>query len=193
MKHRTLCRILCIHIVCRMKELRNPCQIVNQISKWNFMTAGKKSPSLVIRLIIGRGWGQGAQHSQALHAWFAHVPGLRVVMPSTVADARDLLIASVLCDDPVIFIDDKWLYSQEDHLLPIVETNLLHQKPKISIKGKHITIVASGYSSLLARNAATLLQKNKILGYQNDLSPFPGSSTNGKKHIFTHFLGQNNE
>lgn len=137
--------------------------IVNQAANWSHMFGGQAHPNLTVRAIINRGGEQGAQHSQALHAWFAHVPGLRVVMPSTVADARDLLIASVLCNDPVIFIDDKWLYSQEDHLSPIVETNLLSQKPKISIKGKHITIVASGYCSLLARNAAALLKKNQIL------------------------------
>jgi pyruvate/2-oxoglutarate/acetoin dehydrogenase E1 component len=82
--------------------------------------------------IINRGGEQGAQHSQALHAWFAHVPGLRVVMPSTVADARDLLIASVLCKDPVMYIDDRWLYEQEDDLNPIVELDLKTQKPKIT-------------------------------------------------------------
>ena len=85
-------------------------QIVNQAAKWSHMFGGQAQPNVTIRGIINRGGEQGAQHSQALHAWFAHVPGLRVVMPSTVADARDLLIASVLCDDPVMYIDDRWLY-----------------------------------------------------------------------------------
>ena len=69
--------------------------------------------------IVNRGGEQGAQHSQALHSWFAHVPGLRVVMPATVADARDLLIASVLCDDPVLYIDDRWLYEECAELGPV--------------------------------------------------------------------------
>ena len=69
--------------------------IVNQAAKWSHMLGGQAHPGLTIRSIINRGGEQGAQHSQALHAWFAHVPGLRVVMPSTVVDARDLLIASV--------------------------------------------------------------------------------------------------
>ena len=71
--------------------------VVNQAAKWSHMLGGQSSPSVTIRGIINRGGEQGAQHSQALHAWFAHVPGLRVVMPSTVADARDLMISSVLC------------------------------------------------------------------------------------------------
>ncbi len=136
--------------------------IVNQAANWSHMFGGQASPNLTVRTIINRGGEQGAQHSQALHAWFAHVPGLRVVMPSTVADARDLLISSVLCNDPVIFIDDRWLYNQEDYLPPIVETNLLTLKPKISLRGKDITIVASGYSSLLARNAGKFLKKINV-------------------------------
>ena len=127
--------------------------MVNQAAKWSYMFGGQASPGVTIRGIINRGGEQGAQHSQALHAWFAHVPGLRVVMPSTVADARDLLIASVLCKDPVIYIDDRWLYEQEDNLSKIVELDLKTQKPKITAKGNDVTVVASGYSSYLARQA----------------------------------------
>ena len=136
--------------------------VVNQAAKWSHMMGGQTHPGLTIRSIINRGGEQGAQHSQALHAWFAHVPGLRVVMPSTVADARDLLIASVLSKDPVIYIDDKWLYEQEDDLPPISELNLATQKPSISHKGSDISIVASGHSSFLARNAAKKLSELNI-------------------------------
>jgi len=136
--------------------------IVNQAAKWSHMFGGQASPGVTIRGIINRGGEQGAQHSQALHAWFAHVPGLRVVMPSTVADARDLLIASVLSKDPVIYIDDRWLYEQEDDLPRILELDLKTQKPKITSKGKDVTIVASGYSSYLARQANEKLRYNGI-------------------------------
>ena len=136
--------------------------MVNQAAKWSYMFGGQASPGVTIRGIINRGGEQGAQHSQALHAWFAHVPGLRVVMPSTVADARDLLIASVLCKDPVIYIDDRWLYEQEDNLSKIVELDLKTQKPKITSKGNDVTIVASGYSSYLARKANEKLRKVNI-------------------------------
>jgi pyruvate dehydrogenase E1 component beta subunit len=137
--------------------------IVNQAAKWSHMLGGQAHPGVTIRSIINRGGEQGAQHSQALHAWFAHVPGLRVVMPSTVADARDLLIASVLCNDPVVYIDDRWLYEQEDELQPIVELDLTIQRPVISSMGSDITIVTSGHSSLLAREAAEKLENENIL------------------------------
>jgi acetoin:2,6-dichlorophenolindophenol oxidoreductase subunit beta len=136
--------------------------IVNQAAKWSHMMGGQAHPGLTIRSIINRGGEQGAQHSQALHAWFSHVPGLRVVMPSTVADARDLLIASVLCNDPVMYIDDRWLYEQEDDLPPIVELDLTTQKPIISINGSDITIVASGHSSFLARESIEQLKKDMV-------------------------------
>tara|TARA_B100000900_G_scaffold315718_1_gene274637 strand:- start:7000 stop:7989 length:990 start_codon:yes stop_codon:yes gene_type:complete len=136
--------------------------IVNQAAKWSHMFGGQASSGVTIRGIINRGGEQGAQHSQALHAWFTHVPGLQVVMPSTVADARDLLIASVLSKDPVIYIDDRWLYEQEDDLPKIVEIDLKTQKPKITSKGKDVTIVASGHSSYLARQANERLRKVSI-------------------------------
>ena len=136
--------------------------IINQAAKWSYMFGGQAHPGVTIRSIINRGGEQGAQHSQALHSWFAHVPGLRVVMPSTVADARDLLIASVLCKDPVIYIDDRWLYEQEANLAPIIELDLKTEKPQISLEGSDITIVASGYASYLAREAAKKLNSENI-------------------------------
>ena len=147
--------------------------IVNQAAKWSHMLGGQSHPGVTIRCIINRGGEQGAQHSQALHAWFAHVPGLRVVMPSTVA--RDLLIASVLCKDPVIYIDDRWLYEQEDNLPPVVELDLLSQRSVITQSGCDITIVSSGHTSLLAREAAKQLNSKNISAEVIDirvLNPF---------------------
>ena len=136
--------------------------IVNQAAKWSNMFGGQAHPGVTIRGIINRGGEQGAQHSQALHAWFAHVPGLRVVMPSSVADARDLLIASILCKDPVIYIDDRWLYEQEDDLSPVKELDLRLEKPKIVSEGNDITIVSSGYSSLQVKLAVEKLREENI-------------------------------
>ena len=149
--------------------------VVNEAAKWSHMLGGQSHPSLTIRSIINRGGEQGAQHSQALHAWFAHVPGLRVVMPSTVSDARDLLISSVLCNDPVMYIDDRWLYEQEDDLLPITELDLAEQGPNITTVGSDITIVASGHSSLLARESVLPLAEKGISAEVIDirvLNPF---------------------
>jgi pyruvate/2-oxoglutarate/acetoin dehydrogenase E1 component len=143
--------------------------VVNQAAKWSHMTGGQGHPSMTIRGIINRGGEQGAQHSQALQAWFAHIPGLRVVMPSTVADARDLLIASVLCKDPVIYIDDRWLYDQEDDLPPIVERDLYLERPRCLRAGTDLTIVGSSYSTRLAMQAAAELEKQNIFAEVIDL------------------------
>ena len=136
--------------------------IVNQAAKWSHMVGGQANPSVTIRGIINRGGEQGAQHSQALQSWFAHIPGLRVVMPTSVADARDLLIASVLCKDPVVYIDDRWLYEQTDILGPVVELDLTKEGPKIITQGSDVTIVASSYSCLLAQKARDALIKEAI-------------------------------
>ena len=152
--------------------------IVNQAAKWSHMLGGQAHPSLTIRGIINRGGEQGAQHSQALHAWFAHVPGLRVVMPSTVKDARDLLVASVLSPDPVLYIDDRWLYEQEDELSAVEELDLSKLGPEIRILGDDITIIASGHSSLLAKEAAGFLLNEGIKAEVIDvrvLNPFDSS------------------
>lgn len=127
--------------------------IVNQAAKWSHMFGGQAHPGVTIRAIINRGGEQGAQHSQALHSWFAHIPGLRVVMPSTVADARDLFIASVLCPDPVVYIDDRWLYELTDELPAVREIDLRLEGPRCMAEGSDVTIVGSSYSTLLAIQA----------------------------------------
>lgn len=143
--------------------------IVNQAAKWSHMVGGQAHPSLTIRAIINRGGEQGAQHSQALHSWFAHIPGLRVVMPSSVADARDLLVASVLCKDPVIYIDDRWLYEQTDELTPIIELDLRKEGPKCLAKGEDLTIVGSGYSTFLALQVGKEFAKSGLSAEVIDL------------------------
>ena len=136
--------------------------IVNQAAKWSHMFGGQANPRVTVRGIINRGGEQGAQHSQALHSWFAHIPGLRVVMPATVADARDLLIASVLCDDPVVFIDDRWLYDLKGELPAPKELDLRTQGPVVVREGVDITLVASGYSTQLALEASEVLLEEGI-------------------------------
>ena len=136
--------------------------IINQAAKWSHMFKGQAHPCLTIRGIINRGGQQGAQHSQSLHSLFAHIPGLRVVMPYSVSDARDLLIASVLCKDPVLFIDDRWLYESEEELDDVTELNLLNERPKLEKEGKDITFVGSSYSTKLALDARKILLEKNI-------------------------------
>lgn len=130
--------------------------IVNQAANWNHMFGGSIPVPLTVRAIINRGGEQGAQHSQALHAWFAHVPGLRVVMPATPADARDLLIASVLCDDPVVYIDDRWLYEGVEELGEIEILDLRNIRPRVRRPGSGITLVSTGYGSSVCLLASEL-------------------------------------
>ena len=144
-------------------------QIVNQAAKWCHMLGGQTSVPVTIRAIINRGGEQGAQHSQSLHSWFAHIPGLRVVMPSTVQDARDLLIASVLCDDPVMFIDDRWLYELEEKLPPVKEIDLRQQGPVVRKGGTDITLVGCSYAAQQCLQAAEKLSKQGISAEVVDL------------------------
>src|SRR5438093_13129005 len=91
-------------------------QIVNMAAKARYMYGGAVSVPIVVRSIIGRSWGQGAQHSQALHALFMHVPGLRVVAPATPYDAKGCLIAAVRDNDPVIFVEHRLLHGQRGYV-----------------------------------------------------------------------------
>ncbi len=128
--------------------------VVNEAAKWSYMFGGQSSAGVTIRSIINRGGEQGAQHSQALHSWFAHIPGLNVVMPYSVSDARDLLIAATLSPDPVLYIDDRWLYETKEVLAPVCDVNLKEIAPKIIKFGNDLTIVSSGFSTKLAMSAS---------------------------------------
>jgi pyruvate dehydrogenase E1 component beta subunit len=154
-------------------------QIVTQAAYWSSMFGGDACVPVTVRGIINRGGEQGAQHSQALHAWFAHVPGLRVVMPATVADARDLLVASVLCDDPVLFIDDRWLYDLQAELPAVVERDLRTEGAAVRRAGTDVTLVGAGFSAELCRQAAEQLATDGISAEVVDLrivNPIDGAT-----------------
>lgn len=136
-------------------------QIINQIAKWSFMNNGKKSVPLVIRLIIGRGWGQGPQHSQSLESIFAHIPGLKVVAPSNPTDAKGLLIASIEDKNPVIFFEHRWLHDIKD-FVPKKYFKKKIGEPSICMKGKLITLVSYSYMLMETLKAAKILKKNNI-------------------------------
>lgn len=129
-------------------------QLVNSAAKWHY-TYGVPIP-ITIRLIIGRGWGQGPTHSQNLHSWFAHIPGLKVVMPSNPQDAKGLLLASIFDPNPVIFLEHRWLHNSKgnvavgDYRTPLGSANILQI-------GTDITIVGMSYLTVEARRAVDYL------------------------------------
>jgi len=134
-------------------------QIVNHAAKWSYMFGGKKGVPLTIRCIIGKGWGQGAQHSQSLQALFAHIPGLKVVMPSTPCDVKGLLISSIKDKNPVIFIEHRRLYDFKEKV-PVGIYKIPLGKGRVVRKGKDITIVAISLMVLEALKAAEVLKKD---------------------------------
>src|SRR5215469_8936662 len=91
-------------------------QVVNWMAPWRFMSGGRAKMPVTILAIIGKGWGQGPQHTKSLHAWFAHVPGLQVVMPASPSDAKGLLLSSIMSDDPTLFIEARSLYSMREEV-----------------------------------------------------------------------------
>jgi len=136
-------------------------QIVNQAANWSYMTGGRVNVPITIRAIVNRGGEQAAQHSQALHAWFMHVPGLKVVMPGTPYDAKGLLIASIRDDNPVLYIDDRWLYGERGNV-PEEPYSVPIGKGAILRPGRDATVVAVSYMAREALIAASTLQDRGI-------------------------------
>ena len=136
-------------------------QIVNQAAKWFYLNAGQQNVPIVIRMIIGRGWGQGPQHSQSLESWFAHIPGLKVVMPSNSYDAKGLLISSVEDDNPVIFIEHRWLHNTFDNV-PSEGYRVPIGKARLARKGSDVTIVSHSYMVLESLRCADVLAEHGI-------------------------------
>ncbi len=122
-------------------------QIVNIAAKARYMYGGSVKVPIVVRSVIGRSWGQGAQHSQALHALFMHVPGLRVVAPSTPYDAKGCLVESIRDDNPVMFIEHRMLHPQRGHV-PEEEYTVPFGKARVLAKGSDITLVGISYMAV---------------------------------------------
>jgi pyruvate dehydrogenase E1 component beta subunit len=127
-------------------------QLVNYIAKWRYMTQGQVKVPLTVRAVIGRGWGCGAQHSGTLQSIFAHVPGLKVVMPSTPYDAKGLLMAAIADDYPVIQIEHRWLYNNTSHV-PKEMYKLPLGKGEVVRKGRGITVVGASLALIDTLNA----------------------------------------
>ncbi len=136
-------------------------QLVNSAAKWHYMFGSQNSIPITIRLIIGRGWGQGPTHSQNLQAWFAHIPGLKVVMPTTPEDAKGLLISSILDPNPVVFLEHRWLHNSIGEV-PGGDFRLPLGKAKVARAGVDVTIVSMSYMTIEALHAADYLATQGI-------------------------------
>lgn len=135
-------------------------QIANMISNLRYISGGKLRIPLVIRAIIGRGWGQSAQHSKSLHGVFAHFPGLKVVLPTTPQDGYGLLRSAIRDDNPVIFLEHRWLYDirgevDEEEVTPLGQ-------PVMRRSGSSATVVCTSWMNVEALKAAEVLARRDV-------------------------------
>ena len=136
-------------------------QLANMVSSFCYGSAGKTKVPIVIRAVAGRGWGQGYQHSKTMHSTFAHIPGLKVVTPTTVADAKGLMISAIRDDNPVVLIEHRWLYWQQGNL-PDGDYTVRIGEPNILRKGSDLTIIATSWMNVEAIKAAEILQRRGV-------------------------------
>jgi pyruvate dehydrogenase E1 component beta subunit len=140
-------------------------QLVNQAAKMRFMFGGRISVPFVLRCPAGSGTGAAAQHSQSLENWFVHVPGLKVVMPSTPWDVKGLLLASIRDDNPVIFVEHKLLYKlkgpvpEEPYTIPLSSADVKRE-------GRDLTIVAT---SIMVKRAVEAAEQLALDGIQAEV------------------------
>lgn len=135
-------------------------QIANMVSSLRYMSGGQLRVPLVIRAVVGRGWGQSAQHSKSLHGVFAHLPGLTVVLPTTPQDAYGLLRSAIQVDNPVIFLEHRWLYDitgdvEEDQRVPIGQAAVRRE-------GTDLSVLTTSWMTVEALKAAEVLAKRGV-------------------------------
>jgi pyruvate dehydrogenase E1 component beta subunit len=137
-------------------------QIVNQAAKMRYMSGGQATVPITIRATTGAGRSSGGQHSQSLHAWFAHAPGLKVVYPSTPYDAKGLLKTALRDNNPVLFFEDKLMYAKYKGPVPEEEYTIPFGQADIKRAGKDVTIVATARMVYHALDAAKSLAEEGI-------------------------------
>lgn len=134
-------------------------QLANMVSSFHYGSGGKLKVPFTIRTIIGKGWGQAYQHSKSLQSVFAHFPGLKVVMPTTPNDAKNLLRTAIRDDNPVLVIEHRMLYDVvdyvDDELIPLGRANILR-------RGNDITLISTSYMNVESVHAANILKKRGI-------------------------------
>lgn len=135
-------------------------QLINMVSSFHYGSGGKLKVPFVIRAIIGKGWGQTYQHSKSLQSFFAHIPGLKVIMPTTPEDAKGLLISAIRDENPVIFLEHRMLYDVIDDI-PRDLKPIPMGKSRVLRKGRDLTIVATSYMNVEALQAADILKRKQ--------------------------------
>ena len=136
-------------------------QLCNIAAKWRAMFGGEMSVPLVVRAVIGRSWGQGAQHSQSLQSFFMHVPGFRVAMPTTPAEAQGLLLSALAGRDPAILIEHRLLYDISGEV-PNPPRAFPFGKAVVRREGRDVTIIANSYMAVESLKAAEYLAGHGI-------------------------------
>ena len=136
-------------------------QMVNQAAKTHYMSGGKLKVPLVMRTTLGATRRSAAQHSQSLHAWFSHIPGLKVALPSTPYDAKGLMKTAIRDDNPVVFFEDKMMYTQKG-VVPAEDYTIPFGIADIKRAGKDITLVATSSMVEVSLKAAEILQTSNI-------------------------------
>lgn len=137
-------------------------QLVNNAAKWHYMFNGKMKVPLTIRLIVGRGWGQGPTHQQSLQSWFTHIPGLKVVSPGLTENVGQLLYQSIMDDNPVVFLEHRWLHNQvhpKISCLPL-DGKVLHTR--VLRAGTDFTIITNSVMISEALRAHSILKSHGI-------------------------------
>lgn len=135
-------------------------QVANQAAKIRYMSGGQVKVPLAIRTPIGGGRSSAAQHSQSLQAWFAHIPGLKVVLPSSAEEAKGLLKTAIRDEDPVLFMEHKMEYNKK-YMIPTGEYSIPFGKAKVSREGDALTIVATSAMVLKSLEAADMLASER--------------------------------
>lgn len=141
-------------------------QIVNNAAKWHYMFGGVASVPITIRMIIGKGWGQGPTHSQSLESWFAHVPGLKVVCPASAYDVKGMLLESIFDPNPVIVLEHRWLAGSVSEV-PSGDYRVPLDKAKVVQEGSDLTIISSSYLVGETHRAIQYLEKEKKISIEH--------------------------
>ena len=143
-------------------------QLINNAAKAHYVSRGKHSVPFLLRLIVGRGWGQGPAHSQSLESIFSSIPGLKVIMPAFPSDAKGLIISSLSDNNPIICIENRWSHYTKGNVKKGYFKSDITKPKKIS-SGNQITVISTGFMTLESKRAVDMLKEEGIESDHFDL------------------------